>query len=92
MIIVPPLNTRERAESDLNDLKNTFIRCQDLGISKDIQIRKYVCKLKEAAGKEGFSEMFRDFFTLVETKRHHIDVSDEKTSNSIFIETEPYIE
>lgn len=91
MIIVPPLNTVERAESDLSDLKKTFIRCQDLGISKDIEIRKYVCKLKEAAGKEAFCEMFYDFYILVERRGYQIEFSDEKILDSTFTESESFM-
>lgn len=88
MIIVPPLNTIERAESDLDDLKKIFIRCQELGISQNIEISKYVRKLTEAAGKETFCEIFWDFSTLIEKKSHQIQFIDDKIADSMFPETE----
>lgn len=76
MIISPPPNTKEREEYDLLDLKNLFQQCQSLGISKDIEIRKYVCELKETAGKEIFCEKFAKFIMLVEQKTIGVDDSD----------------
>lgn len=73
MIIPPPLNTKERIDFDLNDLKNIFVRCQALGISKDIKIRKCICALKECAGKEEFVRKFLDLSIFVEEKRKEME-------------------
>ncbi|ELQ74444.1 hypothetical protein THOM_2624 [Trachipleistophora hominis] len=73
MIIPPPLNTKERTEFDLNDLKSIFVRCQTLGISKDINIRKRICVLKECAGREEFMKEFLDLSLFVEEKRKEME-------------------
>ncbi|KRH92116.1 hypothetical protein M153_11486000412 [Pseudoloma neurophilia] len=88
MIILPPVNTLERAEYDLKDLKKLFMRCQKLGISKDIEIRKNVCELKESAGKEGFCIMFVKFYNLVETKSKKIYGIDDCNSEMANFENE----
>ena len=88
MIISPPMNTVERAEFDLRDLKKLFVRCQQLGISKDITIRTYVCVLKEAAGKEKFCEMFADFYALVEKRKNQINFPDYEEQEQIENEDE----
>lgn len=69
MIISPPINTNERQTHDLHDLKKIFQYCRSIGISKDIEIRKNICTLKEFAGKESFLELFANFFKLIEKKQ-----------------------
>lgn len=54
MLILPPINTKERAKIDLTDLKIIFYRCRTLGLLKNPRIKKYFTVLKNHIGSEKF--------------------------------------
>lgn len=82
MLIPPPFNTQERKEFDLLDLKGLFFRCQTLGISKNIEVRKCVCVLKDCAGKEEFQDKIFDLSIFIEEKRKEIEKKKEIEFNN----------
>lgn len=66
MIVPPQLNTRERKNHDLNDLRVYYMICEDLGIAEKEDIQKSFFHLMRWAGNYKFLEEFQIFKNYID--------------------------
>lgn len=75
MIVPPQLNTRERRNHDLNDLRIYYMICEDLGIAEKDDIQKSFFYLMRWAGNYKFLEEFQIFKKYIDKLRLERDNS-----------------
>ncbi len=66
MILPPPLNTKERKNHDLNDLRVYYMMCEEMGISEKEDVQQSFYHLMRWAGNYKFLEEFQIFKRYVD--------------------------
>lgn len=69
MLLPPRLNTKNRKEYDLNDLRIYYMICEDLGIADDENIQKSFQCLMNWAGDYKFIEEFTILKSHIDRKK-----------------------
>jgi hypothetical protein len=84
MFLPPELNTKERRDFDLNDLRVYYLICEDLGIADEEHIQKSFYYLMKWAGKEKFSKettILKEYIMKVRKKAGADDGTELELSN-----------
>ncbi|KAI5149184.1 hypothetical protein ENBRE01_0745 [Enteropsectra breve] len=69
MIVPPTLESKERREHDLNNLRIYYMICEDIGIDQEETIQRSFQYLMQWAGKYKFLEEFAIFKDYVDKKK-----------------------
>ena len=69
MLVPPSLNSKDRKEHDLNDLRVYYMICEDIGIADDDDIQKSFFHLMRWAGNFKFLEEFTIFKAHIDKRK-----------------------
>lgn len=69
MLVPPGLNTQDRKEHDLNNLRVYYMICEEIGIADDENVQKSFQCLMGWAGNFKFIEEFTIFRKYIDKKR-----------------------
>jgi len=73
MILPPTINSQDRKEHDLNDLRVYYLVCEELGIENDDSIQQSFHYLMQWAGNSKFLDEFLVFIRYIEKKKEDLD-------------------
>lgn len=72
MLVPPTLNTKDRKDHDLNNLRIYYMLCEDIGIIDDENVQKSFHCLMGWAGNFKFVEEFTIFINHIDKRKEEI--------------------